>query len=135
VHPYLSAAGCMLLALATAHAATCLWLQKRRPRTGYAPGDGVMAPPHYTSQAGGAVHSSQQLVMHHHSMSTGAPFVPRRNPLCRRMPGGAFTYGDLAATGAIVAQMLWMLLHWAINPRMRTDVIHTGMPIPVKRLA
>jgi hypothetical protein len=65
------------------------------------------------------------------------PFIPRhfyqlrwalmrRNPLCRRVPGGAFTCGELLATAVIAAQMLWMLLHWAIDTHMRTDVIHTG---------
>ena len=65
------------------------------------------------------------------------PFMPRRfyqwrwlimnySPLCRRVPGGRFTWGELAISGVIAAQMLWMLLHWAIDPGMRANVSTPG---------
>ena len=65
------------------------------------------------------------------------PFIPRhfyqfrwslmnRNPLCRRVPQGAYTYGELLVTCAIGAEALWMLLHWAADSAMRVDVTTTG---------
>lgn len=69
------------------------------------------------------------------------PWVPRRfyqwrwalmnhSPLCYRVPGGRFTLGELLVTLVIVAQMAWMLLHWAIDPDMRADVSLTGAGMP-----
>ena len=68
------------------------------------------------------------------------PFVPRqfyrvrwalmnRNPLCWRVPGGRFTWGELLITLLIVGQLLWFILNWSIDPGMRTDVKTTGARI------
>ena len=65
------------------------------------------------------------------------PWIPRHfyqfrwaimncNPLCRRVPGGRFTWGELAVTAVIAGQMLWMLLHWAADADMRRDTSTTG---------
>lgn len=53
-------------------------------------------------------------------------WLMNHSPLCRRVPGGRFTWGELCVTGIIVAQMAWMLLHWAIDPDMRRDTSSTG---------
>ena len=65
------------------------------------------------------------------------PFIPRRfyqwrwyimnhNPLCWRVPGGRFTWGELCITSVLALQLLWFLLQWAIDPGMRTNVRTTG---------
>ena len=66
------------------------------------------------------------------------PFIPRhfyqfrwelmnRSPLCRRVPGGAYTYGELLVTCVIGAEALWLLLHWAADSALRVDVTTTGV--------
>lgn len=67
------------------------------------------------------------------------PWIPRkfyqlrwalmnRNPLCHRVGKTKFTYGEALVTAIILAEMMWMLLHWSISEEFRTNVRTTGAP-------
>jgi hypothetical protein len=69
------------------------------------------------------------------------PFLPRRfyqlrwalmnrNPLCWRVPGGRFTWGELVITAGIAVQMLWLVVQWAADPGLRTDVLMSALSQP-----
>lgn len=51
-----------------------------------------------------------------------------RSPLTRRFLYGQFTYGEALATFLIVAEMLWILIHWIADTNgFRRNVRSTGV--------
>lgn len=68
------------------------------------------------------------------------PWVPRKfyqfrwaimnhSPFVRRFWRGQYTVGELIVTLLIIAQMLWITMHWAIDTDgFRRDIKRTGAP-------